>query len=305
VRKMMPLLLITILICFSVIFSGCTDENENTEAGEIKSNDEIENDQVNEIVFTDEFNGNIISPLVTAEMKDKLLDSISGMKEMGPGVGPWRIIYCNGDKIILYNYAHIVACDISKENKGIYSIIDLMGLKTGTYQGSIIAMVYPSSDAMSCILGAGYWEMDIEASPSLYLCNLCDGSVKELETNYNMANGEVKWYRNMQSSDMLPWYVAIRGNDTCIIWDIEGEKRIDSIPTDSGLETVEENYVERINIDTGYTYLYWWKVNENTVIGAPYSKDAGNASDLKLTDFEIIEVNLKDMSGKVLYKITS
>jgi hypothetical protein len=168
-RKMMPFLLITILLCFSVIINGCADESKNTQLGEIESNEESENTQVNEIVFTDEFNGNIISPLVTAEMKDKLLDSIAGMKELGPGVGPWRIIYCNGDKIILYNYAHIVACDISKENKGIYSIIDVRGLKTGTYQGSIIALVYPSPDAMSCILGAGYWEMDIEPSPSLYL----------------------------------------------------------------------------------------------------------------------------------------
>ena len=302
-RKMMPLLLIVILLCFSVIFNGCTDETRNTEAGEIESNDKIENAQVNEIVFTDEFNGNIISPLVTAEMKDKLLDSIACMKEMGPGVGPWRIIYCNGDKIILYNYAHIIACDISKENKGIYSVIDLRDLKTGAYQGSIIALVYPSPDAMSCILGAGYWEADIEASPSLYLCNFFDGSVKELETNYNMANCEVKWYRNMQSSGTLPWHVSITGNDTDIIWDIEGGKRIDNIPEDSELETVEENYVERIKIDTGYIYLYWWKVNENTVIGAPYKKDAGNAGGLKLTDFEIIEVNLQDISGKVLYKI--
>ena len=236
-------------------------------------------------------------------MRNKLLSSIAGMKEMGPGVGPWKVIYCNGDKIILYNYAHIVACDISKENKGIYSIIDLRDLKTGTYQGSIIALVCSSPDAMSCILGAGYWEMDIEPSPSLYLCNFYDGSVKELETNYNMANGEVKWYKNMQSFDLLPWYVSIKGNDTGIIWDVDGGKRVDSIPKDARLETVEENYIERIKIDTGYTYLYWWKVNGNSVIGAPYRKDADNASDLKLTDFEIIEVNLQDISGKVLYKL--
>ncbi|HWQ73026.1 MAG TPA: hypothetical protein VN370_12000, partial [Desulfitobacteriaceae bacterium] len=290
-RKNKSLLLITILFCFSVFLNGCTDESKNT--------------KVSEIVFTDVLNGNIISPFVTAEMKDKLLGSIADMKEMEPGVGPWKIIYCNGDKIILYNYAHIVACDISQKNKGIYSIIDLRGLRTGNYQGSTIAMVYPSQDAMSCILGAGCWEKDIKVALSLYYCNFYDGLVKELETNYNMANGKVEWYRNIQSSDPLPWYDSIRGNDTGIIWDIEGGKKIDSIPADSKLEAVEENFVEDIDIETGYTYLYWWKADENTVIGAPYSKGAGKSSELKLTDFEIIEVNLKDMSGKILYKITS
>jgi len=266
---------------------------------------ESKNTQVSEIKFTDVFNGNIISPNITGNMKNKLLGSIAAMKEMGPGVGPWKIIYCNGDKIILYNYAHIIACDITEKGKGIYSIIDLRGLKTGNYQGSIIAMVYPSPDAMSCILGAGCWENDIELHKSLYICNFTDGSVKELETNYNMANDKVTWYRNLQSSGPLPWYVSIEANDSGIIWDIENDKKIDSIPADSRPETIVNHFVESIDIKTEYTYLYWWKADENTVIGAPYSKDKGNFSELKLTDFEIIEVNLKDKSGKILYKINS
>jgi len=61
--------------------------------------------------------------------------------------------------------------------------------------------------------------------------------------------------------------------------------------------------VERIDVNTGYEYLNWWKADENTVIGAPYSKEKSNSGQLKLADFEIIEVNLKDKSGRILYRI--
>ncbi|MEN6312637.1 MAG: hypothetical protein ABFD25_00155 [Clostridiaceae bacterium] len=236
-------------------------------------------------------------------MKEKLQSTLASMKEMGPGVGPWRIIYCNGDKIILYNYSHIVACDITEKNKGIYSIIGLNDLKTGNYQGSIVAMIYPSPDAMACILGAACWEKDINVPQSLYLCSFYDGSVKELEVNYNIADNKVTWYRNMPSSVMLPWYVSIKGNGAGIIYDIASDRKIDSIPEGASLENAEEKFIENIELNTGYTYLFWWKTDENTVIGVPYSKTAGNSGELKLTDFEIIEVNLKDKSGRILYKI--
>lgn len=281
--------------------SNSPEASGNTNSG--KSNGENDNAGTNEIKFTDAFNGNIISPAVTGEMKEKLQSILASMKEMGPGVGPWRIIYCNGDKIILYNYSHIVACDITEKNKGIYSIIGLNDLKTGNYQGSIVAMIYPSPDAMACILGAACWEKDINVPQSLYLCSFYDGSVKELEVNYNIADNKVEWYRNMPSSVMLPWYVSIKGNGAGIIYDIASGKKIDSIPEGASLENAEEKFIENIELNTGYTYLFWWKADENTVIGAPYSKTADNSGELKLTDFEIIEVNLKDKSGRILYKI--
>jgi hypothetical protein len=120
----------------------------------------------------------------------------------------------------------------------------------------------------------------------------------------NMANDKVTWYRNMPSSTLLPWYVSIKGNDTTIIWDLEKTKKLDSLPVDTRLETVLEKYVENIDFDTGYSYLYWWKLNYNTVIGAPYRKEVNSAIELKLSNFEIIEVNLKDSTVKLLYKIT-
>jgi hypothetical protein len=246
---------------------------------------------------------NSISPSVTGEIKEKLKSSIASMKEMGPGVGPWMIIYYNEEKIILYNYAHIVACDISENNKGIYSIIELKDLKVGSYQGSEIAMIYPSPDAMSCVIGTGTWEQDIQCTKSLYICNLNDSSVSELETDYNMANNKVAWYRNMQSPALLPWYVSIKENDATIIWDVEKGRKLNSLPKGARLETIVEKYVEKVSFETGYYYNFWWEKGENKVIGAPYKNGVTSSAELKLTDFEIIEVDSTDKTVKILYKI--
>ena len=259
--------------------------------------------QQSEIKFIDALNGNSISPSVTDEIKKKLLSSITSMKEMGPGVGPWRIIYYNEEKIILYNYAHIVACDISENNKGIYSIIELKDLKVGSYQGSEIAIIYPSPDAMACVIGTGCWEQDLQSTKSLYICNLNDSSVRELKADYNMANNKVTWYRNMPSSTLLPWYVSVKGNDATIIWDVEKTRKLDSLPIGARLETLVEKYVEKVNIETGYIYNFWWEKDENTMIGAPYKKGVTSSAELKLSDFEIIEVNRTDKTVKILYKI--
>jgi predicted small secreted protein len=259
--------------------------------------------QHDEIKFIETLNINSISPSVTDEIKKKLQSSISSMKEMGPGVGPWRIIYYNEEKIIFYNYAHIVACDISESNKGIYSIIELENLKVGSYQGSEIALIYPSPDAMACVIGTGCWEQDYQSTKSLYICNLNDSSVRELKADYNMANNKVTWYRNMSSSTLLPWYVSVKRNDAAIIWDVEKTRKLGSIPTGARLETVGEKYEEEINIETGYIYSFWWEKDENTVIGVPYKNGVTSSAELKLSDFEIIEVDKKDKTVKILYKI--
>jgi hypothetical protein len=259
--------------------------------------------QQDEIKFIEALNINSISPSVSDEVKEKLQRSIASMKQMRPGVGPWRIIYYNEEKIILYNYAHIVACDISENNKGIYSIIELNNLKVGSYQGSEIALIYPSPDAMACIIGTGCWEQDYQSTKSLYIGNFMDSSVRELEADYNMANNKVEWYRNMPSSTLLPWYISVKGNDAAIIWDVEKLRKVNSIPSDARLETADEKYEEEINIETGYYYNYWWEKDENTVIGVPYKKSVASSVELKLSDFEIIEVDKKDKIVKILYKI--
>lgn len=246
-----------------------------------------------------------ISPDISGELKVKLQGSIASMLDMEPGVGPWRIITCIKDRIILYNYAYVVACDISEKNRGIYSIIELSGLKVGSYQGSEIAEIFPGPDAMSCVIGTGSWEKDIKSTKSLYLCNFNDSSVKELEENYNLANREVTWYMNMPGSTNLPWFVSIKGKDSESVWDVYTAKKLDTLPPGARIRTTEDKFLENVDFDTGYNYMYWWKADENTVIGAPYSNSADSAAGLKLGDFEIIKVDLKDKSAKVLFRMVN
>ena len=253
------------------------------------------------IKIADALNYNSISPSVTDEIKVKLRSSIDSMKKMGPGVSHWKIIYCNGEKIILYNYAHVVACDISEKNKGIYSIIELKNLKVGSYQGSNCAAVYPSPDAMACVIGTIFHGLN--SKYSLYFCNFFDGSVKEIEVNYNIGKGEVEWYKNPLSSSLLPWYVSIHGINNKLYCDAEKSRKADKIPVAAERQTVERKYMVVKDSDIGYYYPYWWKENENKVIGVPYRKIDIPFGEIKLIDFEIIEVNMKDKSVKVLYKI--
>jgi len=251
------------------------------------------------------FTNQTISPSVPSNIKLNLLNKIEAMRDMGPGVGPWRVAYynANDERIIFYNYAHIVACDISEKNKGIYSIIETNSLNIGSYQGSVISMLYPSSDAMFCIVGAGCWETDYsDKEMNTYLLNFYDSSAQKLEANFNMANSTVEWYRNMHSSTLLLWYASIRNKETEIIWDVEKSQRLESIPNGSRLEVIDNKYIKALDIDTQYTYLNWLEKDENTVIGVPYSNEAV-FGELKLTDFEIIELDLGKGTEKVLYKI--
>jgi hypothetical protein len=248
-------------------------------------------------------NMNVISPSVSKEMKEKLMHSIEDMKKMNSGVDSWQIIYSNGERVIIYNYAHIVGVDISEKNNGIYSIIELKNLKIGNYQGSELAVVYPSPDCLACVMGTNLAEMDSKITDSLYVCNLIDSSVNEIKTNYNMAHNKVTWYRNMISSTMLPWYALIEGPDKKTIWSIEKSKELSALPQAAMEEAVDNKSVENINFNTGYYPYNWWKIDDNTVIGSPYKKEAANSAELKLSDFEIIEVNLNNKEIRTLYKI--
>lgn len=250
-----------------------------------------------------EINTNIISPSVSDNVKVKLLKSVQEMENMEPGVGPWKTIYYKNNRIIIYNYSHIMAINVSGNNKGIYSIIDLRNLKVGSYQGSAIAKMYPSPDGLALILGTIGAEADIKSTGGLYLCNLLDGSVKELETNYNLAGSKVTWYRNMTSSSMLPWGVLIKGPDKKIIYDLGKQKKLASIPSGYDETSVKTGYIEDLQNVTDYEYFNWYKIDEENVIGSPYKKGAASLADLKLSDFRIVKINLKTKNEEILFKI--
>ncbi len=265
--------------------------------------EDSKNASTGKIEFEEAFNGNLISPTVSKDIKGKLLQSIASMKKTEPGVGLWRVVYCNGDKIILDNYAYIVACDITEKNKGIYSIIDLRNLKVGSYQGSQIYMVHSSPDLSACVIGTGCMERDIQSTFSLYICNFYKNSTKEIETNYNMDNSEVKWYTNASTPSGSGRYVSVKSEDKTIFWDVKEEKRLNGIPGSVKEETVRKEYVEDIGFETGYINSFWWKLDDNRVIGVPYKAGVDSALELTLGDFEIVEVNIKNRTGKILFKI--
>lgn len=246
-----------------------------------------------------EINTNIISPSVSDNVKVKLLKSVQEMENMEPGVGDWQIKYYNNGRIIIYNYSHIMAINVSGNNKGIYSIIDLRNLKVGSYQGSVVAEMYPSPDGLALILGTVAHEADIKITGGLYLCNLLDGSVKELETNYNLADNKVTWYRNMTSSAMLPWGVLIKGSDKKIFYDMGKQKKLASIPSGYKETPVKTGHIE----DLQNEYYSWYKIDEENVIGSPYKKGTSSSEDLKLSDFRIVKINLKTKDEEILFKI--
>lgn len=261
------------------------------------------NDISSNKIAVEVINKNVISPSVPKEMREKLLSSIEEMNKMNPGVGPWRIIHYNGEKIIIYNYPYIVAIDISEKNNGIYSIIELKNLKVGYYQGSELAVIYSSPDCLACVLGTSIYELGIENTKSLYVCNFLDGSVKEIEQKYNMAKNKVTWYRNTTSSTMLPWYVLIESPDNKLIWSLEKLKKLSTLPPQAKEEAFINGYVEDSNVYGGYQCYDWWQKDKDTLIGSPYKKEAKGSADLNLSEFEIIEVNLKNKEAKILYKI--
>jgi hypothetical protein len=284
------------------ITNGSEVNNTETISKTIEEKPNNDFDKDSKIKFTEMTNYNIISPSVQEPIKEKLTNSIKRMKAMNAGVGPWRIIFCNEDKIVIYNYAHIVACDISENNKGIYGIIELKDLRVGSYQGSEIAEIYVSPDSMFCIIGTGCWERDIQNTKSLYACSLKDSTVKEIAINYNVRDTKFKWYLG-ENSSLKPWYVSIEENSNKINWDFENKKRIDNIPITAKEQIINSSYEENLPIDTGYAYYYWWKKDENTFIAAPYKKGTNSSSDLNLCDFEIIDVKLKEKECRILFKI--
>jgi len=253
--------LIYILVVLLLTFGcniGSTDHNEG-KANTIDSKDQKE--------LMDEYSGNTISPTVPLHYKDKLLNIIEDMKEMDPGIEPWRIVYYYEDKIILYNYAHIIACDLSNDNNGIISIIELKDLNVGHFQGEWPIRIYPSPDARSCILGT-----DTKLSPTsdkgLYLCDLVEGSVTELAKNYNIGEKKIKWYR---TKDQMSWYVTVEGSEDVIIGDVNHIQSCTALPENLTEIPVNYSFISSIK-DTGYNYHDWWKIDDKTFLGAPYKK---------------------------------
>ncbi|MBC8061594.1 MAG: zf-HC2 domain-containing protein [Clostridiaceae bacterium] len=257
--------------------------------------------------------GDGISNRVNSIYRKELINTLEKMKELNPGVGTWITIYCNNDKLMFYNYNHLVAYNYNEKEKGIYSVLDFSNLKVGGYQGSETVVFSFSPDGNYCLVGTHIGEIDLVSKNSLYLYNVNTGKYNEIATNFNMKTDKVLWYSAL--NDSSKWIVSAtdhRDGTKNILWDVDKAKTLVTLPKD--IKAVGDNrgkFLDYDNLkvkdDNGNTvtlespiYIYsWYFKNANTLIGVPYRTDIEN---YKLLDFEVVEININEKTGKVVFR---
>jgi hypothetical protein len=254
--------------------------------------------------------GSGISPMVNSTYAQKLDSTLKKMKTLSPGVGPFRIIYCNNDKLMFYNYNHLVSYNYNEKEKGIYSILDFSNLKVGSYQGSLSIDFSFSPDGNYCLIGTFTSERDITYDKNLYMYNVNDGTVKEITTSFCMIKDNVKWYSSLASSSK--WIVSAKDDRNTILWDVDKSKALEGLPTN--IKEVKSNAGKYLNfdnlivkdnkgmvtkLDAGNYSESWWFKDDNTLVGVPYRTDMENS---KLSDFEVVEININDKTGKIVFR---
>jgi hypothetical protein len=254
--------------------------------------------------------GDGISATVNSASRKKLVEMISKMKELPIGVGPWRIIYCNNEKMMFYNYGHMIAYNYNEKEKGIYSILAFTNLKVGSYQGSQIINFSSSPDGNYLIIGTLNGEQNVTSNKSLYLYDLNNALTKEIATNFNMNAKNVTWYNNVGDASSK-WVVSAKDDKSTVLWDVDNAKALEKLPIDVK-EIVKENKFlnyedlsftdDKGNITKlvaeAYIDTYWFKDN-NTLIAVQFVE---NMENLKLMDFQVVEINISDKTGKVTFR---
>ena len=254
--------------------------------------------------------GDGVSSTINSEYGKVLTSSLEKMKTLSPGVGPWRTIYCNNGKLIFYNYNHLVAYNYNEKEKGIYSILDFSKLKVGSYQGSQIVEFSFSPNGNYCLIGTLTAELDIKYNSSLYMYKVNDGTIKEIATNFSMIKDNVKWYSNTDSSSK--WIVSAKDDRETILWDVNNSKALEQLQSNvkevkdnAGRFLSSDNLIFKDNVgnitklDPELYLDSWWFKDDNTLIGAPY---ISGIQDMKLTDFQVVEINIKDKTGKIVFR---
>lgn len=270
--------------------------------------DALPNDQLNPT-------GDGISSIVKSECRKGLLNTLKEMRDLPPGVGPWKTIYYNNDKLMFYNNNHLVAYDYNEKEKGIYAILDVSSLNVGSYQGSQVIRFSFSPDGNYCLFGTYTGEIDIKYNKDLYIYNVADGTVKKILTNFCFSEDNVIWY---SSQDVSPrWIVSAKDDKTSIMWDVNSSKPLGTLPPnikEAKVNVKKYLYFDNLNVkdNTGYTFKLdtersadrWWFKDESTLVGVPF-KDTSNMTgkmDLRLLDFEIVEININEKTGKIVFR---
>lgn len=251
----------------------------------------------------------VISASVNTTSRKKLVEMLNKMKQLPQGVGPWRTIYCNNGKMMVYNYGHMIAYNYTEKEKGIYSILDFSNLKVGSYQGSEVITFSISPDGNYVLFGTFVSEIDLKSDKSLYIYDVNNGTVKEIVTNFKMQEKAI-WYNKLNDSSSK-WIVSAKDDKNVVIWDVDKSRTLGLLPIDVKeiLDTSKFLNSEDLNfkddkgnitklVTKNYTETFWFKDN-NTLIAV---QSIENMDNLKLMDFQIVEININTKTGKVTFR---
>ncbi|MGV8982901.1 hypothetical protein [Clostridium sp.] len=251
--------------------------------------------------------GDGINSSINSTYRKKLVGLLKKMKQLPQGVGPWRTIYCNNDKMMFYNYGHMIAYNYSEKEKGIYSILDFSNLKVGSYQGSEVITFSVSPDGNYVLFGTNIGERDLKSDKSLYIYNVNNGTVKEIVTNFKLQRENVNWYND----STYKWVVSAKDDKNTVIWDVDKAKTLGVLPIDvkevsdtsKFLNSEDLSFTDAKGnitklVTENYTENFWFK--DNNILIAVQSIE--NMNNLKLMDFQIVEINIDNKTGNVTFR---
>jgi hypothetical protein len=258
----------------------------------------------------DEINptGDGVSALVTGKRRTELADVLKELKNMELGVGPWRIIYVSKDKILFYNYSHLLAYNSTEEYKGIYNAIDLRKIDVGTYQGSNATQFYISPDGRYCMIGASgsgqkdVYLFDLESN-KYHIIAKGDRELGNIDNwlgwmqwlisdqQIYVYNTETEKYYNPSTWEELTYD---RPKDLQLIQNVEG--RLWPHEVESIIDYLGSNFAQVIF--NGEERSVEYSVRDYDTIVAVVDK----GPNYKLGNFSIIEIDLNTMTGRVIFE---
>lgn len=184
---------------------------------------------------------------------DKMLKEIK-TKELG--VGPWRAVYADSNKILLYNYSHLLVYDNSSNKRGIINAVDLVKLNMTNIQGDPVVSFIPSTNGELCVIGnAGSLDMKDEEK-KIYIFNEEKNTI-QLIGNDNLGDIRKAWSNSSQyfsyvdSRERVNIYDASKDKNDQFTFN-KGEVRSMYI-SDSGDVLINSNKIYLLRKETFYT----------------------------------------------------
>ena len=148
-----------------------------------------------------EYKDSLTNTIIPNELKgsnealDKVLSEIKA-KELG--VGPWRTVFADNNRIYFYNYSHLLVCDNSLAKKGITGAVDLIKIDLDGYQGSSVVKFLPSNNGDYCVIVNRIDELDmINDKKPLYMYNAKNNSLQAIGQE-NLALISTAWSNSSQ-----------------------------------------------------------------------------------------------------------